>query len=141
MIRKSELNPLGLNLDLKLQSNFNLHYLVVNEIRAERGEPMFVSDGGGIRSLVLHLEIYRKINLQRAKNDQIKVPMGSCHLQACATDFVDPDGELYYFIISNWELWDDLDLPIYLEDIRYTPGWAHVQTKPPSSGNKIFIPW
>lgn len=63
----------------------------------------------------------------------------SCHLSGEAIDLYDPDGKLDEFCLaaSHWVL---RELGLWLEDPKATPGWCHVQTKPPRSGRRVFLP-
>jgi hypothetical protein len=70
-------------------------------------------------------------------NARVAVPkMRSAHLTCEAVDLEDKDGRLKAFVTP--ELLTELDL--YMEDGAYTPSWLHVQTRPPKSKKRVFIP-
>ena len=141
MIRKSEINKNDYRLTAINRHNLHYLYLCLNEIRAEWKRPMIIKSG--IRSRDEHIQIYRTINTQRATEGKPPLfpPMGSAHLKAAAVDVYDPKHELYDFINSNWDLWESLDLDIYMEHRDFTESWTHIQTTPTRSGNRIFIPY
>lgn len=62
----------------------------------------------------------------------------SNHTTACACDVHDPEGKLDQWCLDNLEVLERLGL--WLESPKHTPGWCHVQTVPPKSGNRVFIP-
>jgi hypothetical protein len=64
----------------------------------------------------------------------------SLHMTGQAVDVYDPHGT-----IDRWLMTDDgqrtiKDLGLWMEHPSATPGWAHVQTMPPRSGNRVFKP-
>jgi hypothetical protein len=64
----------------------------------------------------------------------------SLHLQCRAIDLFDPDGD-----IDDWLMTDDgqraiKDLGLWMEHPAATKGWAHLQTRPPKSGRRVFYP-
>lgn len=64
----------------------------------------------------------------------------SLHMTAQAVDIYDPEGRL-----DDWLMTDDgqrtiKDLGIWMEHPAATPGWSHIQTRPPKSGNRVFRP-
>jgi hypothetical protein len=63
---------------------------------------------------------------------------GSAHRYAKAVDVYDPERELAAWCVMNQHELDKLGL--YMEDPRWTPGWCHLQTVPPGSGKRIYIP-
>lgn len=62
----------------------------------------------------------------------------SAHLTGEACDFHDTDQQLARFCLENYDILEECGL--YLEDPRFTPGWVHLQTRKPKSGNRVFIP-
>lgn len=62
----------------------------------------------------------------------------SKHMSAQACDVYDPEGEIddwcmaHQNILASFELW--------MEHPSATKGWAHLQTVPPKSGNRVFYP-
>lgn len=63
----------------------------------------------------------------------------SRHLSGEAIDFYDPDGKLDAFCLAQADR-VLRDLGLWLEAPQVTPGWCHVQTKPPKSGRRVFLP-
>ena len=62
----------------------------------------------------------------------------SKHLTAQAVDLPDPNRSLADFVVDNRHMLEELDL--YIEHPGWTPGWLHVQTVPPKSERRIYIP-
>lgn len=62
----------------------------------------------------------------------------SKHVLCMAIDLEDANKELKGFIMNDQALLERLDL--YMEDIRSTPTWVHLQIKAPNSGKRIFYP-
>lgn len=63
---------------------------------------------------------------------------GSKHLSAEAADLPDTDRSLCEWCVDNLDVLADIGL--WMEDPRWTPTWLHVQTVPPKSGKRVFIP-
>lgn len=62
----------------------------------------------------------------------------SKHLTGQACDLYDPNNYLDEWCMNNL---DELGrIGLWLESPNSTPGWCHVQTVPPRSGNRVFIP-
>lgn len=67
----------------------------------------------------------------------------SHHLTGRAVDLPDPDRTLAAWCVTNLDVLAEIGL--WLEDPRWTfdPGgdhWVHLQTAPPRSGMRVFIP-
>lgn len=62
----------------------------------------------------------------------------SKHLTAQAIDLPDPDRTLADWCVDNLDILEELGL--WMEDPRWTPDWVHLQTAPPKSGRRIYIP-
>ena len=62
----------------------------------------------------------------------------SKHLSGEAADIPDPDRVLATWCVDNLDVLEEIGL--WIEDPRYTPTWLHVQTVPPKSGKRVFIP-
>jgi hypothetical protein len=62
----------------------------------------------------------------------------SKHMTCEACDLYDPDGEIDEWALANPESLADLGL--WQEHPSATKGWAHFQTVPPRSGNRVFYP-
>lgn len=60
----------------------------------------------------------------------------SAHKQGMAVDIYDPQGKL-----NAW-LTDEIlkECGLYREAPKSTPGWLHITTRRPGSGNRTFIP-
>ena len=56
-----------------------------------------------------------------------------------AVDLHDPNGAIArWCMASNHSTLADLGL--WIEHPDYTPGWCHLQTRPPRSGSRVFVP-
>jgi hypothetical protein len=62
----------------------------------------------------------------------------SRHLTCQAIDLGDPADELDAWCMTNLQVLERLGL--WLEHPDATPGWCHVQTVPPRSGRRVFVP-
>ncbi len=67
----------------------------------------------------------------------------SHHLTGCAVDLPDPDRTLAAWCVNNLAALAKIGL--WMEDPRWTwdangEHWVHVQTVPPRSGNRVFVP-
>ena len=63
---------------------------------------------------------------------------GSKHLTGQAADIPDSGHVLASWCVDNLDVMEEIGL--WMEDPRYTPTWFHVQTVPPKSGRRVFIP-
>lgn len=63
---------------------------------------------------------------------------GSPHLIAEGLDTRDPDRLFARWCLRNLHELEHLGL--WMEDPRWTPTWVHLQTHPPKSGKRVFIP-
>lgn len=63
----------------------------------------------------------------------------STHDLGLAADIGDHSGLLRDWILQNLETM--VRLGLYMEDFRWTLGWVHVQSRPPRSGKRIYIPY
>jgi hypothetical protein len=60
-------------------------------------------------------------------------------MKCLAVDFVDDEKQtLGKWCLTNIKVLEELGL--YMEDLRHTKGWVHLQNTPPRSGKRIFIP-
>lgn len=65
--------------------------------------------------------------------------IASRHLVGRAIDLRDaPDRALARWCLRN--LRDLVEIGLWMEDDRYTPSWTHLQSSPPRSGKRVFIP-
>lgn len=62
----------------------------------------------------------------------------SRHLTAQALDTHDPERLFARWCLRNLNELETIGL--WMEDPRWTPTWVHLQTQPPGSGHRIFIP-
>lgn len=69
-----------------------------------------------------------------------KAKKGSKHLTAQAIDLSDDDGALDAWLATAAGLHALAAIGLWAEHPSATPRWAHVQTVPPASGNRIFYP-
>ena len=63
---------------------------------------------------------------------------GSPHLTAEGLDTRDPQRKFARWCLQN--LVELKLLGLWMEDPRWTPTWVHLQTRPPKSGKRVFIP-
>lgn len=63
---------------------------------------------------------------------------GSRHLTAEACDLRDTDRVLAQWCLNHLDALGRLGL--WMEDPRWTPTWVHLQTLPPKSGKRVYIP-
>lgn len=62
----------------------------------------------------------------------------SLHMECSALDIADVDGRVRDYCLANLQLFKAAGL--WLEDMRWTPTWVHVQIYPPKSGRRVFVP-
>lgn len=62
----------------------------------------------------------------------------SNHMLGRAVDLGDDDGALDAWCLANLGVLEELHL--WMEDPSATPRWCHVQTVPPGSGRRVFLP-
>ena len=126
--------------DIPIAVQHNIEELLrrVNVIREKYGKPMIVTSG--LRSMYVHKEIYRKINMRRKKLGmaEVRVPMQSAHLIGKAIDIFDPSGALQKWCLDNVTVLEDVGL--WCEHFDDTVGWVHMQSAPPKSGSRFFHP-
>lgn len=87
-----------------------------------------------LRSRQSQIRIYK----EKGITDESKIPFGSCHLTGEGVDIADPNGVLGDWLKANEDKL--MELGLYVEDLHYTPGWCHIQTRAPKSGKRFFIP-
>ena len=63
----------------------------------------------------------------------------SPHRIASAVDVFDPDRQLAQWCVKNKAAL--VELGLWCEDFRWTPGWVHLQCIQPKSGKRIYIPY
>lgn len=66
--------------------------------------------------------------------------MRSHHLACRAVDLFDPDGDLDDWLMTDGGQRALQDIGLWMEHPAATKGWAHLQTKPPRSGRRVFYP-
>lgn len=64
----------------------------------------------------------------------------SKHMTGQAIDIYDPDGDLDEWLLAAPGQRVLVNLGLWLEHPSATKGWAHVQTIPPKSLNRVFYP-
>jgi hypothetical protein len=62
----------------------------------------------------------------------------SHHIDCRAVDVYDPDGDLRKWCVENEKTLEAVGL--WMEDPGCTPSWCHLQTEPPGSGKRVFLP-
>lgn len=62
----------------------------------------------------------------------------SKHITAQAGDVRDPTRLFAKWCNANHDKLEQCEL--WMEDSRWCPSWVHLQTVPPNSGNRVFIP-
>ena len=62
----------------------------------------------------------------------------SKHLSGQAVDLADAHRDLAGWCVDNLDVLEGIGL--WMEDPRWTPTWIHLQTVPPRSGRRVFIP-
>lgn len=123
MITMKELNPNGYPTDAETQANLEDLLSKLNQVRAAYGKPMFINSG------------------LRSQADQARINPNapkSKHLTGQAADIRDNDGSFWKWCMAEMHLM--VQLGIYFEDKGATPTWVHMQSQPPRSGKRIFIP-
>lgn len=63
----------------------------------------------------------------------------SLHMTGEAADVYDPGDKLDAWLMSGPGQAVLIELGLWLEHPRDTPSWAHVQTRPPGSGRRVFF--
>ena len=64
----------------------------------------------------------------------------SRHMTGEAADMYDPEGAIDAWLMSERGQQALALIGLWMEHPDSTPGWAHVQTVPPRSGNRVFRP-
>ena len=78
---------------------------------------------------------WRPASINAAANGSSKT---SKHLTGQAVDIADADRFLADWCVANLEVLEELEL--WMEDPRWTPRWIHLQTVPPKSNRRVYIP-
>lgn len=63
---------------------------------------------------------------------------GSKHISGQALDVFDPERRFAQWCILNLDKLEAVGL--WMEDPRWTPTWVHLQTIPPNSGHRVYVP-
>jgi uncharacterized protein YcbK (DUF882 family) len=106
----------------ELRTNLLQLMIAINLVRDLYGKPMQISSG------------YRPAAANAAAGGAPK----SCHLTCQAVDIADPDNKFRKWCLLNLDILEQAGL--YMESPIATPTWVHLQTRPPKSGRRIFIP-
>lgn len=109
-------------LTLELAINAASLLASVNYLRGRYGKSMKVSSG------------YRPGRYNR----KAKGSRRSSHLTCEAIDLHDPNGDIKKWCLAHLD--ELVKAGLYLEDPDHTPGWVHLTTRAPASGNRIFLP-
>jgi len=118
LMGREKANPL----DAGMRANLEKLMIAINLIRDLYGKPMMVSSG------------YRPAAANTAAGGASK----SCHLTCEAVDFADRDRKLTKWCLANLDILEQAGL--YMESPVAAPTWVHLQTRPPKSGKRIFLP-
>lgn len=62
----------------------------------------------------------------------------SSHIKGCGLDTRDPQRMFARWCLRNLDKLAKIGL--WMEDPRWTPTWVHLQTYPPPSGKRVYIP-
>jgi hypothetical protein len=62
----------------------------------------------------------------------------SNHKEGLGVDLYDPDNEIDAWMLANEAVLEKLG--IWIESPTATPSWAHLQTVPPRSGRRVYMP-
>jgi len=127
-----ELNPNNYPVTPEIAQNLEALLRALNVVRKAWGQPMTVTSG--LRSREHQIEVYRLKGI----TDLSKIPLQSAHLTGQAADILDLNGSLGEWLKNNIEVLIECEL--YVEHLDFTRGWAHLQTRPPASHNRFFIP-
>lgn len=128
------------NLDLLVKQINKLGEMVPDELKGSR------LCNSGYRSPEDQYRIYK--NLAKQKKPpfedgiyvQSKVPITN-HMKGGAMDLDDPDDKLDEWLESDDGKKVVKELDLYIENKKYTKGWAHIQVIRTKSGNRYFIPY
>jgi hypothetical protein len=71
-------------------------------------------------------------------NVQVGGSKRSNHIQGRAIDLNDDDGSIDEWCMKNLKELESIGL--WLEHPSKTPRWCHLQSVPPTSGNRVFMP-
>jgi len=102
------------------EENLEKLLIVMDQFREAYGKPLQISSG------------YRPA----AQNASVGGAKKSNHIMCLAVDFVDKDGAIDKFCLTNLKLLERLGL--YLEEPAHTPGWSHIQLK--KTSKRVFRP-
>lgn len=123
MITLEELNPHKIETTVEQKVNMLTLWSRLNKVREAFAKPMLITSG------------VRDAKLQAAINP--KAP-NSAHTRGQAADILDLKGVLKTWCNDNVPLLEEIGL--WMEDFDYTRAWVHMQTVPPKSGHRFFIP-
>jgi hypothetical protein len=62
----------------------------------------------------------------------------SAHITGCALDTRDTERTFARWCLRNLGQLEKIGL--WMEDPRWTPTWVHLQTHPPGSGRRVYVP-
>ena len=116
-----------------IQTNLNILLNKANQLRTLWGKPMVITSG--LRDRADQIRIYTA----KGVTDESKMHMGSMHFRGSACDISDPDGSLKKFVKAN-DYKILVDIGLWMEAESATPNWLHIQTAPPLSRKREFMP-
>lgn len=80
---------------------------------------------------------YRPASVQAKVNPKVK---NSKHSTCEAVDVVDKSGAFGAWLLTAAGLAALGEVGLHIEDPNYTEGWVHLQSVPPRSGKRVFVP-
>lgn len=110
-------------LDAEQEANMHKLLTALDVFREKYGKALIISSG------------YRPATINASAGGAKK----SNHIMCLAVDFVDDEKQtLGKWCLQNLNVLEELGL--YMEDLRHTKNWVHLQIVSPRSGKRIFIP-
>ena len=124
--------------DLTPEVTANAHVLIerVNHVLARAAaDAVFPAVDGDTGHAILSGWRPRAVNSATAQ-----ASMTSKHVIGCAIDLHDriPERPLARWCLRNRRILEEATL--WMEDPRWTPRWVHLQSTPPASGDRVYIP-
>jgi hypothetical protein len=107
----------------EVANNIDKLLICLNKFRTAYGKPMIISSG------------WRPSAINSSTPGAAK---RSNHMLGLACDFRDPDGKLAEYCLNNLPLLEKCGL--WMEDPKFTKNWVHLQSVPPKSKRRVFIP-
>lgn len=117
------------------KANYDITLDKLSQLEKAYGHKLIITSG--YRTLEHHLAIYKAKGI----TDKAKIPMKSRHLSGEAVDVVPKDkpvSHLHEWVESNVSELEKIGF--WCEALPFTSNWLHLQTCPPKSGKRFFIP-